>query len=144
MSLKDVRGGAGTPASTGRIWLSLDRAAAIRVKHFASSHQNLEEKKSGLVLVEMQPGCRVARFPGGEASPLTAPAYIPGDASLAASFFSTSLMAENTFKKIIIVIATSLYQFHSVQSFNLHLMALAPCVSWHLFTSETSPRDSFF
>lgn len=50
VSLKDVSVEAlASRASAGTIWLSLDRAAAIQVKHFASSHQNMKKKKNGLV-----------------------------------------------------------------------------------------------
>lgn len=88
----------------------------------------------------MQPGCRVARFPGGEAPPLTAPADVP------ASFFPTSSVAQNTFlnwnlvhfyiynyKKKTLLFCYSFHQLDSGESFNL----MAPCVPRHLLPGES-------
>lgn len=113
------------------------------------------KKKSGLVFVEMLPGCRVARFPGGDAPPLTTPAHVPfaADASLPARFLLDVLSGRKHFpqvefdaflcKKKALLFCCSFYQRNSVLSFRL-MASAAPCVPRHLFPGESFQTLSYY
>lgn len=89
----------------------------------------------------MLPGCRVARFPGGGAAPLTPAAYVPV-ATSPASFFPVSSVAENTFlKRNLMFLMPQYLAIPFISGILTRLFSLvasaAPRVPRHLFPGES-------
>lgn len=148
VSLKDVSAEALAPrASAGTIWLSLDRATAIQVKHFSSSHQNMKKKqnKQKKRFGVFRRCSQAAVWPVSQEEKLHLWPLL--QTSLPASsqrprwqrtLFSTGTWCISIYiiKKKTLLFCYTFHQLDSGESFNL-MASAAPCVPRHLLPGES-------